>query len=239
MKIIKTKNYEDMTDKAISVFLDILQSNKHKERINVSVTGGNSPKLFYAKILDILNKLEYLEKIHFYNFDEIPFKDDLTTWITIKDLNTLLFDKLEINRNNIHKLNVLNYEYHIKQLYKDGRLDLVLLGIGTDGHFCGNMSSVTKFGDYTRLINNADLKDNPSVSQLDMTLFADQFVTMGPIDIMATRNIIIIANGKNKAEVIDQIINGPIIEKVPSTILTLHPFFTLIIDEEANLIAKA
>ncbi|ATZ20555.1 glucosamine-6-phosphate deaminase [Mesoplasma coleopterae] len=239
MKILKTKDYERMTEKTIEVFIDILEKNKHKERINVSVTGGNSPKLFYAKIVSILNELTYLDKIHFYNFDEVPFRNDLSTGITSKDLEELLFSKAKIKQENIHRLNVLNYKEHMDKLYKDGGLDLVLLGIGIDGHFCGNMSGVTKFGDKTRLINNSDLEGNISVPKLDMNLFHDQFVTMGPRDIMAARNIIMIANGKGKAEVIDQIVNGPVIEKVPSTILTLHPFFTLILDEEANSIAKA
>ncbi|ASZ08795.1 glucosamine-6-phosphate deaminase [Mesoplasma chauliocola] len=239
MNIIKTKNYEAMTDEAIKSFINILEQNKNKKRINVSVTGGKSPKLFYEKIISIINDLDYIEKLHFYNFDEVPLRNDLTTGITFKDLTELFFKHININKEQIHQLNVLNYKEHIAQLEKDGGLDLILLGIGTDGHFCGNMSGVTKFGDRTRLINNIDLENNISVPKLDLNLFADQFVTMGPRDIMAVRNIIMIANGKGKAEVIDQIINGPVIEEVPSTILTLHPFFTLILDEEANSIAKA
>lgn len=100
------------------------------------------------------------------------------------------------------------------------------------------MLGATKFGDKTRLINNKDLENNISVPKLDLSVFADQFVTMGPRDIMSAKNIIMIANGKNKAKFINQIVNASVIEKVPSTILTLHPFFTLIIDEDANSVAK-
>lgn len=46
MRIIKTKNYEEMTNKAIIWFLSILEQNKEKKRINVSITGGKAQNYF-------------------------------------------------------------------------------------------------------------------------------------------------------------------------------------------------
>ncbi|AUM62675.1 glucosamine-6-phosphate deaminase [Spiroplasma monobiae] len=239
MRLIKTKDYEEMTKEALSLFMQIIDDNAHKDRINVAITGGKSPLLFYKQLIESLKDIKSINKVHFYNFDEIPYRDNLETGMTIEDLNKIFYIPGNINEENIHRMNYLNWKEHITQLEKDGGLDLVLLGIGIDGHFCGNMSGTTKFGDRTRTIKMKDLEDNISVPKLDETKFYDEFVTMGPREIMATRNIIMIANGEGKAEVIDQILNGPVTEVVPSTLLTLHPYFNLIIDEDANKIAKA
>ncbi|QHX36685.1 glucosamine-6-phosphate deaminase [Spiroplasma sp. BIUS-1] len=238
MQLIKTKNYEEMTDITLELFIKLINESD-KKRFNVAVTGGKTPILFYEKLINKKNEINNFENVHFYNFDEVPFRSDLTTGITIQDLEKLFYKPGNINESNIHRMNFVNWKEHISQLEKDGGLDLILLGIGTDGHFCGNMSGVTKFGDKTRVIKVKDLENNTSVSKLDMTLFNDEFVTMGPREVMATKNIIMMANGESKAEVIDQILNGPVTEVVPSTVLTLHPNFNLIIDEDANKIAKA
>ncbi|WP_339033296.1 glucosamine-6-phosphate deaminase [Spiroplasma endosymbiont of Cantharis rufa] len=237
MNIIKTKNYDEMSDMTLDLFIDIINKN-NKERINIALTGGKTPLLFYKKLIANLTRIKDISKIHFYNFDEIPYKKDLSKGVTIEDLENIFYLPAKINEKNIKKMNILNWKEYISQLKKDGGLDLVLLGIGTDGHFCGNLSGVTKFGDTTRLINNEDLEKNLSVPKLDANLFHSHYVTLGPREIMASKNIIMIANGENKADIINKIINGPIIEEVPSSILTLHPNFNLIIDEEANKILK-
>ncbi|AUB31646.1 glucosamine-6-phosphate deaminase [Spiroplasma floricola] len=239
MKIFKTKNYEEMSFKALELFLEIINNNQNKERINIAITGGKSPLLFYKELIKNLDKIKNLSKIHFYNFDEVPYKSNLSTGITIEDLEKIFFVPGKIKQENIHRMSLLNWKEHIKQLEIDGDLDLVLLGIRTDGHFCGNLSGVTKFGDRTRIITLKDLEQNTSIPKPNENLFHDEFVTMGPREIMKARNIIMIANGENKAEVIDQIINGPVVEKVPSSLLTLHPHFNLIIDQDANKMAKA
>ncbi|AGR42140.1 glucosamine-6-phosphate deaminase [Spiroplasma diminutum] len=234
MKIIKTNDYEEMSIKTLDVFIETINNCKNQNRINVAITGGRTPLMFYKMLIENLNRIEILEKVHFYNFDEIPLKDDLSTGLTFKDLDELFYTPGKINSNNIHQMNFLNWKDFIKQLNADGGLDLVLLGIGIDGHFCGNLSGVTKFGDSTREISMIDTQNNISVPKLDTEKFHEKYVTMGPREIMQSKNILMIANGEAKANVIDQILNGPVVEQVPSSLLTLHPNFTLIIDKEAN-----
>ena len=61
----------------------------------------------------------------------------------------------------------------------------------------------------------------------------DYYVTMGPRSIMRARKLVMIASGKRKAEPVKKLMSGVVDPKVPSTLLTLHPFFTLIMDKEA------
>lgn len=43
-----------------------------------------------------------------------------------------------------------------------------------------------------------------------------------------------IATGKHKAEIVKRIVEGPVDELVPATLLTLHSNFTLLVDTEAG-----
>lgn len=61
----------------------------------------------------------------------------------------------------------------------------------------------------------------------------DYYITMGPRSIMRARHIIMIASGVKKAEIIKTLMEGIVDEDKPATILTLHPHFTLIMDEDA------
>ena len=66
----------------------------------------------------------------------------------------------------------------------------------------------------------------------------DYYITMGPRSIMRARNIIMIASGKRKAEAVKKLLDGEVDLSVPASILTLHPHFTLIADEEALSLAE-
>jgi len=56
---------------------------------------------------------------------------------------------------------------------------------------------------------------------------------MGIGTIMRARKIILLANGKRKAKVIERTTNSPITTKVPASVLQLHNDVTIIADQEA------
>jgi glucosamine-6-phosphate deaminase len=51
---------------------------------------------------------------------------------------------------------------------------------------------------------------------------------------MAARRIVLIANGKEKADAIAKAIQGPIDDRVPASILQTHPNVTFAIDRAAS-----
>lgn len=50
---------------------------------------------------------------------------------------------------------------------------------------------------------------------------------------MRARHIVMIASGVKKAGIIKTLLEQVVDQDVPASILTLHPHFTLIVDEEA------
>lgn len=232
MKVIKVKDYEEMSQVAAENVLGYM----YKEgRVNLSITGGTTPKRMYEILVPRVKGKEQFKDIHFYNFDEIPYRKEDREGVTISGLRELFLTSAEIKEENIHKLDHANYTTQDERIKEDGGLEMVILGLGWDGHFCGNLPQTTKFGDLTsrvecdQRLHDRILEEFNNVEE-DVP---DYYITMGPRSIMQARNIVMIASGKKKAEAVKKLLSLEVDENVPATILTLHPHFTLIADEEA------
>ena len=57
-------------------------------------------------------------------------------------------------------------------------------------------------------------------------------ITMGMKSIMNAKKILLIANGKDKKEILEKAFFGAIDPQVPASILQLHPNVTVIFSEE-------
>jgi len=58
-------------------------------------------------------------------------------------------------------------------------------------------------------------------------------ISMGIKTIMRARSILLLASGKDKAEIIKKALSGPITQDIPASVLQLHPNVTVILDENA------
>ena len=56
---------------------------------------------------------------------------------------------------------------------------------------------------------------------------------MGILPIMQAKKVIMIANGRNKADIIKKAFTGPVTPEVPASILQMHNDVTLLGDEAA------
>ena len=62
---------------------------------------------------------------------------------------------------------------------------------------------------------------------------------MGIKNILNAKSILLVANGKNKAQAIARLVSGEVSEDLPASALNLHDNVTIIVDEEAaSLIDK-
>ena len=64
-------------------------------------------------------------------------------------------------------------------------------------------------------------------------LVPKQAYTMGIKTIMQARKVLMVVNGKGKAEIVKEAFFGPVTPEVPASILQMHPDFILVGDEEA------
>ncbi|MBO0457644.1 glucosamine-6-phosphate deaminase [Enterococcus hulanensis] len=233
MKIIVEKNYEEMSQMAANYMLHYMTMERP---VNLAITAGRTPKRMYELLVPLVKNRSCFKNVHYYNFDEIPFKGLDCEPVTIGNLRKSYFTPAHIFEENIHPLTMENYAKHDERLRAVNGLDMIMIGLGADGHYCGNSPGATRFGDST--IKGKILPEEiQSIADTDMngdtSLVPDEFVTMGPKSVMNAKNIVMIVNGSEKAEMVKRIIEGEVDEMVPASILPLHPSLTVILDAEA------
>lgn len=233
MKIIIGKDVEEMSQVAAGYVMSYMYQDR--ERVNLSITGGTTPQRMYEILVPMVKDKKQFQHVHFYNFDEIPYRKEDREGVTISGLRDAFFTPAHIKEEQIHKLDQFNYQTQDERIEKDGGLDMVILGVGADGHFCGNLPQTTKFGDLTtRVDNDQRLKARilPEFNNVEEDV-PEYYITMGPRSIMRARHIVMIASGVKKAGIIKTLLEQVVDQDVSASILTLHPHFTLIVDEEA------
>jgi len=234
MKLIIEKDYEAMSQVAANILLGLMNENR---RINLAITAGNTPKRLYEIMVPQVKGRPYYENVHYYNFDEIPIVGSNSYGVTMRNLDNLFFTPAEIKKEQLHPLDETNWQTQDERIKKAGGLDLILMGIGSDGHFCGNLPGWTKLGAETYSV---DISGDKAVREAltaevggDINKVPTEFYTMGPKSVMAAKHLVMFANGKKKAAIVKKAFFGAVTEDIPSSILQLHPNLTLILDEEA------
>lgn len=232
MKIIIGETADEMSVIAAQHLLGFMY---RAGRVNLSITAGTTPRRMYEILALQVKGKSCFGNVHYYNFDEIPYRSEDREGVTISNLRSAYFTPAGVAEENIHILDQNNYLQQDQCIADDGGLDVVLLGVGVDGHYCGNLPGTTCFGDKTIKVPCADwIKERVSREFAgNKELVPDYYITMGPRSIMAARHLIIIASGDKKAMVVKQLVDGVVDESIPATLLTLHPDLTLILDKEA------
>ena len=114
-----------------------------------------------------------------------------------------------------------------------GGIDLQMLGLGYNGHIGINQPG-TPFGSETWVspmdpIFEARVRRETGVGP-DYPLGG---LTLGIRTIMHARRIILIAKGAHKADMVRQMLQGPVTEDIPASVLQLHPNCEFLLDAEA------
>ena len=119
------------------------------------------------------------------------------------------------------------------KMLAENPIDIQLLGIGSNGHIGFNEPA----DEFTKVTGEIDLTD--STIEANKRFFEKKedvprkAVSMGIGTIMRAKKIVLLVNGENKAEILKEVVNGPVTPKVPGSILQFHPHVTVICDEEA------
>jgi glucosamine-6-phosphate deaminase len=113
-----------------------------------------------------------------------------------------------------------------------GGLDLVLLGLGEDGHIAFN-EPTSSLASRTRLktLSAASRAANQAAFGADPV--PSHVVTMGVATILGARRCLLLAHGARKAAALAATVEGPLTALVPASALQLHVAVTVLCDEAA------
>ena len=232
MKIIRAKDYADMSRKAANIISAqvILKPNSV-----LGLATGSSPVGTYKQLIDWYNKGDIdFSQITTVNLDEYVGLAGDHEQSYRYFMNTNLFDHINIDKARTFVPNGMaedmdaeceRYENLIRSL---GGVDLQLLGIGHDGHIGFNEPS-TAFETTTHCVelNKMTIKANARFFGSEDKV-PTHAVTMGIKTIMQAKKILLIANGADKKEIMEKALFGPVMPSVPASILQMHPDLTIV-----------
>lgn len=233
MKLIVTEDYEEMSRFASSHLLGFMMKTR---RVNLAIVSGRTPARTYEHLAAAVGDKPCYSHVHYYNTDEVAFRGESREGVTISHLRHLYLSPAKIAETNIHKLTEDNYTDYDRLLLQDGGLDLVMIGLGADSHFCGNMPGLTHFNQKTvRYPIAGELVGAIATSEMDgdISRVPDHYVTMGTMSVMAAKNLLLLVNGSGKAQALKQVVEGAVCEQHPASVLKLHPSLTIIADKAA------
>ncbi len=236
MKIIKAKNYQDLSRKVANIISAQVILNP---KCVLGLATGSTPIGAYKQLIEWYNKDDIdFSDVRSVNLDEYVGIDERDEQSYRYFMDTNLFEYINIKKENTYvpngkakdlEIECKRYDSLIEEL---GGIDLQLLGMGANGHIGFNepgqvfdkTTHVMDLGMST-LVANARFFD--SINDVPK-----QALTMGIKSIMQAKKILLVINTIKKKEMLEKAIYGPITPSVPASVLQLHPDVTIVYCEE-------
>ena len=236
MKILIAENIEDFNNLGAEVVANTI---KNKNDATIGFATGSTPVGMYEKLIDMYNNNEISFKdITTFNLDEYVGLEKTHDQSYYYFMHEKLFDKVDINEEKVNFLSGVASDtkaecerYH--NLLQQNEIDLQILGIGANGHI-GFNEPFTDFNSVTREVKLTDktISDNArffnSIDEVPKSA-----LTMGISEIMKAKKIILLANGKNKADAIYKMLEQEVSTECPASVLQLHNDVVVVLDKES------
>ena len=237
MRIIKAKDYDDLSRKAANI---ISAQVLLKPDCVLRLATGSTPIGTYKQLIEWYEKGDLdFSAAKSVNLDEYRglTKDNDQSYYYFMYNN--LFKHININMENTNvpdgtepdsEKECSRYE-NVIEAY--GGVDLQLLGLGHNGHIGFNEPDK----DFPRTTHCVDLTQ--STIEANKRFFASvddvpkQAYTMGIGTIMKARKILLVVSGADKAQILHDVLCGPVTPEVPASILQLHSDVIVVADEAA------
>ncbi len=236
MKVIITKDYESMSEKAYEEVRAVIAENPAAV---LGLATGTTPLGLYRRMADDCGRggISY-KKIRTVNLDEYAGLGADSDQSYVYFMRKNLFDHLDILPENTFIANGKAEDLEAEcarynALLEGMRQDIQVLGIGSNGHIAFNEPG-TPFSSTVHVVDLAEstIRDNARLFAREEDV-PRKAITMGLKNIMRAKKILILANGANKARAVCGLVKGEVTEAVPASVLQLHPDCTLICDRDA------
>ena len=242
MRLIVTKNYEEMSKVAAK---EMAEDIKRNPEIVLGLATGGTPVGMYKELIRMYNEGELdFSKVTSIHLDEYVGLSGDHDQSYRYFMNTNLFNHINIDKNNTFVPNGLAENVEEECMAYDSRIqdmggiDLQLLGLGANGHIGFNepgeaLSVGTHLTDLKESTIEANARFFDSIDDVPR-----KAITMGLGGIMKAKKIMVIASGEGKAEVVKAMMSGKITTEIPATMLQMHRDVILIVDEDAAKLLK-
>jgi len=238
MLVDVVEDYETLSDRAAEALIEQIRK---KPDSTIGFATGGTPEGLYERLIEAHEQrgLDF-SKLTTFNLDEyvgLPPEHEQSyahyMWST-------LFDHVNVTESQVHIPHGMaddidaHCDWYERRIEEAGGIDLQILGIGANGHIAFNEPG-SSLGSRTRIktLTSKTVADNARYFE-DKDMVPEYAITMGVGTIMEAEEVLLLASGERKAAAMKKTLEGPITAMVPASMVQMHRFAHVIIDEEAG-----
>ncbi len=237
MNIIVAKN-ESAFDRIAA--WRIIRQILSKPKCVIGLSTGRTTANLHRIVSEIYSLYPFdVSEVSFFGLDEVINVPREYVGACYTMLRNEIIDRLGIEDENYIMLPTISNDFEMacrtfqNEIEKRGGIDLLVLGLGENGHL-GFNQPFSPFGGET-WVTKMDTRLEERIRKETNTP-SDQDLggaTLGLKNIMQARRILLVAKGSHKADIVKEMLEGPVTEAIPASILQLHPNCEFLLDAES------
>ena len=206
----------------------------------VGLSTGRTTGGIHREVCEMRSRCDFdLSQVTFFGVDEVTGVSREYSGACYTMLKTEIVDPLGIPDERFLMLPTESEDFaadcaaFTAELARRGGIDLLMLGLGENGHLGFNQPGADLDGTACTASMDERLEERirrETNSPADKALGG---VTLGLRDMMHARRIVLVANGANKREIVKALFDSPISSELPASVLKLHPDCEFILDSDA------
>ncbi len=226
--------YEESQSAARNVAEEIVQEMLQKQHEGkpfvLGISGGASPIPVYEELVKHHKEkgVSFRNLVVFNSYEFYPVLD--FAFSNLQMLKEVFLDHLDMEPANIYSPDATaekdligeKCEEYEERLRQKGGLDYLLLGLGSKGNVGFNMPGSSLHSQTRMVMLDGDSRKDIARNFGSLDKVPVSAITMGLYDMMNARKIALIAWNEQKAESIRDIVEGPVSDMVPGSILQTH-----------------
>lgn len=235
----------ELAEEVARTIVEVIQTNNKNNKHTVLILETGTAVLdVYRELISLYEarKIDFSNTIVF-NHNEYYGMPGNHPFTIKKYLQDVLLSKINVKEENIHLLDGSITEDKLEEYLKKfdelivslGGIDVLLIGIGSGGHIGFNLPSTpknskTRIMDLDQWLLIDAIPDFSEVKYIPKRGFA-----MGLDLMLAAKKVLVIATGDNRADIVKQVVEGPISEDLSLTYFQKNKNTFVYMDEAASV----
>ncbi|MBI1224277.1 MAG: glucosamine-6-phosphate deaminase [Bacteroidetes bacterium] len=229
-------DYQTLSEYAANAMLAAVQQ---KPDCLIGIVSGDSPRLAYDLFCEKCRESNVdTSQLQFAGFDEwvgIPPENEGSCQAF---MHRHVFLPLNLPKENYNTFDAMNEDLQGECermnafISERSGLDLLLVGVGMNGHIGFNEPGVS-FENYAHVQLLEDITLNVGQKYFQEATELKYGITLGLAHLMEAKQVLMLANGQKKAEIMKQVLEGPIGNEMPASIIRQHANSSVLLDIEA------
>ena len=237
---IQTSVHATSEAASLAVAKRIAEQVQAKPDCVLGLATGGTPSQTYRELIEMNRSGEVdFSGVTSFNLDEYIGLDGTHPQSYRAFMNEQLFDHINIHPERTFvpdgcTKDVVNHCGEYEGMIRDaGGIDLQLLGLGHNGHIAFNEPGSPAYSRTRQVDLTADTIEKNARFFESINEVPRHAITMGIATIMEAKSIVLLALGESKSEAVEAMLQGPVTESMPASLLRNHDHVTVVLDEAA------